>query len=110
MKFLPIAIAIVSSFASVAAGVKDPKNNPGLGPPPRMPWSPSDCNLSGNYMVSSANDFCKIKSFEGKDPVKFCPTKDYGLTLDADDDGTLTGTSYFVLRRVLLMENKRSSP
>ena len=107
MKFLPIAIAIVSSFASVVEGVKDgddtprklrPNNNrPGLGPPSGLPWSPSDCNLSGNYMVSStANSFCKIKSFEGNEPVKFCPTKDYGLTLDADKDGTLTGSSYFV--------------
>ena len=104
MKFSPVAIAIVSSFAaSVAARVKDPNNKPGLGPPSLVPpfRSSSDCDLSGNYvpLPSTANNFCKIKSFDNPDEApkikKFCPTNDYDLNLVADDDGLLTGTSSY---------------
>ena len=119
MKFLPIAFAIatLASFASAGGGgggynsetndtpkkLRPNNNKPGLGPPSLVPpfRSSSDCDLSGNYvpLPSTANNFCKIKSFNNPEEApkikKFCPTNDYDLNLVADDDGLLTGTSSF---------------
>ena len=55
----------------------------------------SSCNLEATWIVSSDEDLCELRSFDGGAANKFC-TKDRGFSLFPDDDGTLLGESYIL--------------